>query len=191
MKVFGLKAQRRGESGFGGICTKIYQEPPFGRPIPKRLFQVIGEANRESFLQARRSIARGLGVGAYAYYRRIVESTKLYLVTSVLAVAERTNAPTAQVALLREAQKERQFSKAVETLRDVSAIPAVLLIRGQNPLTVLHDQFSEGLHQLGDKECLERAQEAEVVLCELARLMQVALAEQKDVEAATAINSPP
>jgi len=109
---------------------------------------------------------------------------KLDLVASVLAVAERTKAPAAQVALLRQAQKERQFSKAVEILRDVSAIPAVLLIRGQNPLALLHDQFSEGLHELDNKECLERSQEAEVVLCELARLMQVALAEQKDVEAA-------
>ena len=37
-----------------------------------------------------------------------------------------------------------------------------------------------------DKECLERAQEAEVVLCELARLMQVALTDRKEVEDAMA-----
>jgi len=79
VKVFGLKAQRQGETSFGGICTKIYQEPPFGLPIPKRLFQVIGEANREHFLNARRAIARGLGIGAYAYYRRIVESTNPHI----------------------------------------------------------------------------------------------------------------
>lgn len=91
-KIFGLKAEREGEAIVPGICTKIYQEPPFGQPIPKRLFQVIGEANRDHFLQARRAIARELGIGAYAYYRRIVENTKFELVGSVLQVAQATNA---------------------------------------------------------------------------------------------------
>ena len=47
-------------------CVKIYENPPFGQPIPKRLFHIIGEENRQHFLQARRAIARGLGVGAHA-----------------------------------------------------------------------------------------------------------------------------
>ena len=50
VNVFGVRA--RLGSGKCGQCVKIYQEPPFGHPIPKRLFRVIGEANRESFLQA-------------------------------------------------------------------------------------------------------------------------------------------
>jgi hypothetical protein len=166
------------------ICTKIYQEPPFGQPIPKRLFHIIGEANREHFLQARRAIARGLGIGAYAYYRRIVENTKFDLVGSVLEVAQATNGSTAQIELLKKAQAERQFSKAMEMLQDVYAIPAVLLIEGRNPLSLLHDLFSEEMHQLNDGECLERAQEAEIILCEIADRMQIAMTERKSVKAA-------
>src|SRR5262249_19759309 len=67
LKVFGLKAVRCDHTEREGLCAKIYQEPAFGEPIPKRLFDVIGEENREPFLQARRAIARGLGIGAYAY----------------------------------------------------------------------------------------------------------------------------
>jgi hypothetical protein len=52
IKIFGLKAERNGNKRTG-ICTKIYQEPTFGQPIPKRLFHIIGEDNREHFLQAR------------------------------------------------------------------------------------------------------------------------------------------
>jgi len=47
-KVFGLMAQREGEE-YSGVCTKIYQEPLFGFPIPKRLFHVIGEAIESIF----------------------------------------------------------------------------------------------------------------------------------------------
>lgn len=168
------------------ICTKVYQEPPFGQPVPKRLFHIIGEANREHFLQARRAIARGLGIGAYGYYRRIVENTKFDLVSSVLEIARATNASPAQVELLKKAQSETQFSKAIVMLRDVSAIPAVLLIDGHNPLSLLHDLLSEGIHELSDSECLERAQESEIILCEIANRMQIAVTEQKTVKAALA-----
>jgi hypothetical protein len=182
-KIFSLKT-RREEGSYAGVATKLYQEPPFGHPIPKRLFQIIGETNREPFLQARRAIARGLGIGAYAYYRRIVENTKFDLVASILAVARATNASPVQIEVLEGAQSERQFSKAIEVLRDVAAIPAVLLIDGHNPLILLHDLLSEGIHQLSDAECLERAQQAEIILCEIADRMQTSLTERKNVKAA-------
>ncbi len=183
-KIFGIKAHLSNNDL--GLCTKIYEEPAFGHPIPKRLFQIIGEANRETFLQARRAIARGLGIGAYAYYRRIVENTKFELVDSVLHVARATNASADRIGALEKAERERQFSKAIEKLRDASAIPPVLLIDGHNPLTVLHDLFSEGIHELSDGECLKRAQDAEVILCEIADRMQMALTERKSVKAAIA-----
>lgn len=184
VKIFGLKVVTEGEGTRAGVCTKIYQEPTFGSPIPKRLFQVIGEANRDYYLQARRAIARGLGIGAYAYYRRMVENTKFALVHSVLEVAQATNASPAQIQLLKKAQTETQFSKAIEMLRGEGEIPAVLLIDGHNPLALLHDLLSEGIHQLSDAECLDRAQEAEIVLCEIADRMQVAMTERKAVKAA-------
>jgi hypothetical protein len=182
IKVFGVRADWNGESS-DGLCAKIYQEPPFGNPIPKRLFELIGESNRDAFLQARRAAARGLGIGAYAYYRRMVENTKFELITSVLSVARITNAAPTQIALLEAAQKERQFSKAIEILRDVAAIPAVLLIDGHNPLILLHDLLSEGIHELTDDQCLERAQQAEIILCEIADRIQTALTERKNVKA--------
>jgi hypothetical protein len=61
-----------------------------------------------AFLAVRRAIARGLGIGAYAYYRRIVENTKFALVDSVLDVAQATNASSEQIELLEKARSERQ-----------------------------------------------------------------------------------
>jgi len=122
----------------------------------------------------------------YAYYRRIVENTKFELIDSILKVAKGTNAASSQIQLLERAQSERQFSKAIDLLRDVSAIPPILLINGQNPLTLVHDLLSEGIHELSDQECLVRAQEAEVILCEIADKMQIALTDRKTVNAAVA-----
>jgi hypothetical protein len=188
-KLFTLKVELgrgAGTTVTSAYCTKVYQDPPFGAPIPKRLFALIGEDNREHFLNARRAIARSLGIGAYAYYRRIVENTKFDLVSSILEVAKATNAPTEQIELLEAAKKESQFSKAMDILKAQSAIPSVLLIDGHNPLALLHDLLSQGIHQLADSECLERAKEAEIILSEIAERMQIALTERKAVKSVIA-----
>jgi hypothetical protein len=184
-QIFGLKSRwdiKRVATS--GTCTKIYQEPQFGSPTPKRFYEVIGEDNRNHFLQARRAIARGLGIGAYAYYRRIVESAKFDLIGSLIKVAEATNAVPAQIELLKRAQSERQFSKAIDLLREVSAIPPSLLISGHNPLLLLHDSLSKGIHELDDSECLERVREAETLLFHIATEVQMVLADQSAVKAA-------
>lgn len=183
-KIYTIKAELLRADTSSGYCTKIYQDPPFGLPIPKRLFKVIGEDNRQHFLQARRAIARGLGVGAYAYYRRIVENNKFALIAAVLEVARAINALPDQIELLEKAQRETQFSKALDMLQDVTAIPPVLLIEGHNPLALLHDLLSEGIHQLTDTECLDRAKDSEIVLFEIAERMQIALTERKAVKSA-------
>ena len=72
----------------------------------------------------------------------MVENSKFDLVDSILKVARETNAEPTQIKVLEQAQSERQFSKAIEVLRDVSAIPAVLLINGQNPLTLIFDDIT-------------------------------------------------
>jgi hypothetical protein len=78
----------------------------------------------------------------------------------------------------------RQEAAILETLSEISAIPAVLLIEGHNPLTLLHDLLSEGIHELADAECLQRARDAEVILCEIADRMQIALTENMAVKTA-------
>jgi hypothetical protein len=46
--------------------------------------------------------------------------------------------------------------------------------------------LSEGIHQFDDKECLERATHAEVIICDIAVRLQIALTENKAVKSALA-----
>jgi len=91
-----------------------------------------------------------------------------------------------KIDLLKRAQSETQFSKAIDMLRNAASIPAVLLIDGHNPLAMLHDALSDGIHRLDDAECLQRAKDAEVILCELVDRMNIALTEREAVKAALA-----
>jgi hypothetical protein len=55
--------------------AKIGELPPFGPHTPPRVISLIGP-DRETFLKGRRSESQGLGIGAFAYYRKIVDTHK-------------------------------------------------------------------------------------------------------------------
>jgi len=133
---------------------KLGEFPPFGPPVPARVITLVG-SDRELFLKGRRAELRGLGIGAFAYYRRVVEDKKGAIIEEIGKVAKRLGASPETLALFAEAQAETQFSKAIDKIK--AAIPQSLLINGHNPLNLLHSALSENLHNGTDEKCLELA----------------------------------
>jgi len=129
-----------------GVVQKLGELPPFGPSTPTRLFKLVGEEDRELFLKGRRAEIRGLGIGAFAYYRRIVEQQKGRIIEEIGEVAVKLKPSIDTAELFAKAKVETQFSKAIAMIK--AAIPESLLIDGHNPLTLLHDALSEGLHAL-------------------------------------------
>jgi hypothetical protein len=182
-KSFALALTMRGNAG-EGTAVKLGEIPPFGPHTPARVFQLIGEENRELFLQGRRAENRGMGIGAFAYYRRVVENQKTRIIEQIAKVAVKLGAKPEVVAEFEAAAKETQFSKAIGQIKH--GIPETLLIDGQHsPLTLLHDALSQGLHADTDEECLAIAQAIRVVLTELAERISDAL--KKKAELTTAV----
>jgi len=70
MKYFAVIACRGEEDK--GEAIKIGEWPPFGARIQTHLKTLIGEG-REVFLKGRRAESQGMGIGAFSYYRRVVE----------------------------------------------------------------------------------------------------------------------
>jgi hypothetical protein len=62
------------------------------------------------------------------------------------------------------------------------AIPASLLVRGQNPLALLHKATSRKIHNETDEECLKLAQSVRTVLTELAERIDQALKDQQELK---------
>jgi hypothetical protein len=160
---------------------KLGEDPAFGPRTPARVITLIG-SDRELFLKGRRAELQGLGIGAFAYYRRVIENQKDRLFDAILRVAKKLNAPQEQVQVLEAAKSETQFTKSLESIK--SAIPKELLIQGQNPFSLLHSALSEGLHASTDEQCLELATSIRWVLFELAERVGQALKEQAGLNAA-------
>jgi hypothetical protein len=164
----------------GGVY-KLGEFPPFGPPVPTRAIKLVG-TDRELFLQGRRAENQGLGIGAFAYYRRVVEDQKNRLFDEIIKVAERIGSAPAVIDGLRSARSETQFSRAVDEAKDL--IPAVLLIDGHNPLTLLHRALSFSIHEHTDAECLAAAEAIRVVLYELAERIGAALKDTAELKRA-------
>lgn len=172
---------RLSEDEVTGELMKFGEYPPFGPPTPSRLITMIG-GERDYFLKGRRAENQGLGIAAFAYYRRVVENQKTRIIDEIIRVAQKIGAPKEVTDDLHAARSETQFSRAVEAIRH--GVPESLLIGGHNPLTLLHSALSEGLHAQTDQECLELATSIRVVLTELVERMGNALKEELELSAA-------
>lgn len=163
-----------------GEVMKFGEWPSFGPHIPSRVISLIGP-DRELFLKGRRAETHGLGIGAFVYYRRVVENQWGRLLDEIIRVAEKLGLTQ---ETLKKARSEKQFAKAVETIKD--AVPQVLLIEGHNPMTLLHKTLSKGIHELSDGECLELAKSIRLVLTEFAEKLGQALKEHAGIKEALA-----
>ena len=155
-----------------GMCYKLGEYPQYGPPIPSRLIKLIGP-DRDIFLKGCNCENQGLGIGAFTYYRRVVENQKNRILGEIVKVFEKIGVPQDKINTLREAIKETQFRKALEMAKDV--MPERLLINGHSPILLLHRALSRGVHELSDEECLELASTIRLVLGELSERLSAIL----------------
>jgi len=179
-KVFAVLAELD-PSPPSGAAIKLGEHPPFGDPLPPGVNHLVGP-DRELFLQGRRAEQQTFGIGAFAYYRQVVESQKDRLFDRIVAAAKRAGVQGATLRDLEAAKVNFQFNKGMEEFKQL--IPDSLLIDGHNPLALLHKALSQGLHNKSDSECLQLAMTIRSVLCEMARRISHVLKENAEVKQA-------
>lgn len=177
-KTFSLAAKVDEDAQPTGECYKFGELPTYGPPVPPKLIKLIGP-DRDEFLKGRRCENQGLGVGAFIYYRRVVENQKNRILGEIIKVSEKIGAAEDNISLLKSAVTETQFSKALDMAKD--AMPESLLINGHSPIMLLHSALSEGVHALTDEQCLELAGSVRVVLGELSERLSQALKDEAEL----------
>jgi len=179
-KTFAVLILRKSEEGDVEVM-KLGEYPPFAAPISKRIEKLLGEEDLELYRKGMRAEAQGLGIGAATYFRRIVENQWKQLVTEIREAAAKLG--IGDLTAFDAALKATQFSKAVDMLK--AAIPQKLLIlNGENPLTLLYQPLSTGLHGLTDEQCLQQAADIRIVLTALLENIADVLKDQDELKGA-------
>jgi len=179
IKVFALRLLKR--SGIDGALMKIGELPAFGAPLPARLQKLV-KSERDFLLKGFQSENQGFGIGAFAYYRRLVEDLKNQLIDEIIKTCRKIPTAESFISILERARDETQFSKAIKAIGE--AIPDALRIDGHNPLTLLHQALSRDLHSASDEDCLQAASTIRVVLTELSDRMAQITRENSELKTA-------
>lgn len=93
-------------------------------------------AAQDLFVKGQQAEALGLGIGAFAYYRRVLDIQKDRIIGQLMEVARRQHAEPALLERLEAAGQAWRFEKSIDEIKP--AIPDSLKIRGENPLILLH-----------------------------------------------------
>jgi hypothetical protein len=168
-------------SSAGCMLWKLAEVPDFGPPTPAKVIKIVGP-EKDYYLRGRRCENQGLGIGAFGYYRRVVETQKNRIIDEIIRAARKIEAPKEMVEALEAAKAETQFTTAIDKVKP--AVPEALLISGRNPLTLLHSALSQGMHAETDEECLELASSIRILLSELAERTTAVLKDSAELDKA-------
>lgn len=140
--------------------TKVGQYPPWeinGDPEIERLLAEHSGYYKKGLVCE----SQGYGIGAFGYYRRIVEEIIDRLLEDVADLLAGDDLDSYRAAL-EKTQKTTVTQEKIDLVKDL--LPPILRPEGMNPLSALHSALSEGLHAESDEVCLEYAQAVREVL---------------------------
>lgn len=137
-----------------GWIRKVGQLPPWSIAIPADLKRHLGRA-AEHYKRALICLSQSYGLGACAYMRRVLEDTIDPLLKLELEVRRAEGADAKEVEEISAAIQGKVFD--VKTEIAYRHAPRAMIVDGNNPLKLIHDKLSIGVHQLDEDQCVEIA----------------------------------
>jgi hypothetical protein len=122
-------------------------------------------------------LREGLGIGASAYFRRVVEDSIDPLLNLVERVATLMQDPDV-LAKLEEARRESSAGKRLQLASE--SVPQWLRPKGQNPLRILYANLSGPLHTESEEEAVKIASMLQATLAFLFAHIESTLRDAED-----------
>lgn len=99
------------------------------------------------------ALNQNFGIGAFAYFRRIIEKELINIITDIKSL------PDSHSSEIEKLLVKHNENPKISTIYDnvFEHLPNSLKVLGDNPIKLLYNQTSEGLHSLTEEECLEKA----------------------------------
>jgi len=140
-----------GATGDSNWMRKIGQAPPWSIAIPADLEKELGEDATELYKRALICLSHSYGLGACTYLRRVLENHINPLLQLIHDVRKQNGATDADLKELSDALRSKVFDKKTEAAYRL--VPTSIVVDGMNPLKLIHEQLSIGVHTLNEEEC--------------------------------------
>jgi hypothetical protein len=134
-----------------GYIMKVGQEPGWEISADHNIEKILG-SHTSFYRKGLICESQSYGIGAFAYYRRIIEGIIDHLLTEItylinIAGQER------YLEALNQVKQTHNTEEKIRLVKDL--LPSILKPDGINPLDILHSALSKGLHSKSDEECAE------------------------------------
>lgn len=135
---------------------KVGQLPEWDISLDRDLEEALG-ADAELFKRAKVCVGQSYGVGACTYLRRVLENQITPLLQLVRQNRADDGALEEELTRIDEILGGRVADERIRLAREV--LPDSILVEGDNPLELIYDQLSVGLHRKDEQECTEIAKD--------------------------------
>lgn len=156
------------------LFMKVGQWPALEERIPPELESRLagtGGTDLDFYKKALRSRNFGYGLGALAYLRRVVENRMNDVLDLIADVAEASEFAEEELKQLETVKSGRTFDEKVTYAAKI--LPKHLRPGGTNPVDLLHDLASDGIHNRLEEECIEIFDSSRVVFEHLFQQLQI------------------
>ena len=134
---------------------KVGQYPPPEEIIPRELGAALTKKSKEDlqyYKNALRCRNFNFGLGALSYLRRVVENRMNQLLDLIAELAKAHNFEPPQIVELETIKTSRTFDEKITFAAGI--LPPSLRPGGHNPVDLLHDIASDGIHNKSDEDCI-------------------------------------
>ena len=133
-------------------CEKVGQYPPLDISIPSEIKLLNDQVIIDLYKKGKSSENFSYGIGAFVYYRRIIELKIDDLLNRITEYFPETKINEYK-EILEKVKREKNADKKIEIVKNIISDEII----PNNPLKSLYDILSKGIHKLSDEDCLESA----------------------------------
>lgn len=144
------------ENVYKGYIRKVGQNPPWEIEIDKSLEKLLNN-HADLYKKGLVCESQSYGIGAYSYFRRIIEKIIDELLAQIPDLIEDERDRIKYLELLEKTKKEKNAESKIKLVKDL--LPKSLRSGDLNPLEIIYSSLSEGLHGKEDDECMEMAED--------------------------------
>ncbi|MGY3052228.1 hypothetical protein ACVWYG_000418 [Pedobacter sp. UYEF25] len=112
------------------------------------------------YYEAKTALKNNYGIGSFAYFRRVIEKELIKIIEEIKLL------PDAQSIGIQNLLDQYNSNPKTHVIYDniFQYLPNSLKQLGENPIKLLYNQTSDGLHALSEETCLERAKSISTLL---------------------------
>ncbi|MCX6234427.1 MAG: hypothetical protein NT175_06825 [Bacteroidetes bacterium] len=160
VQAYSDKSWDERENGLNIYIQKIGQFPPYEISPDKIVEKYLIKEDFDNYKKALANLSISYGIGAYAYFRRIIEN-EIKRIIEDISTMDFEGAEKIKEAL-KSFESDHQMANLIDVVNKF--LPKSLTELGDNPIRLLYEQLSGGIHSFSDEECLQKAEMIDIIL---------------------------